>query len=294
MKSGSRPVKPGVFQDRGLNGLPRILLAHSSGARLELYRHGAHVTSWKNASGAELLFLSRKSWFADGRPIRGGIPIVFPQFSDDGPLPKHGFVRTRAWKLVASGPAPTGEICATLRLEENAETLRIWPFPFTIECSLRLSVSLAVRLTVVNSGPRPFRFQAALHTYFRVADIRRTAVLGLQGVAFEDCLGRKKRAMEKRRRIVFRQETDRVYLRAPRLLQIDDAGNRRRVILEKSGLPDAVVWNPWIAKARRMEDFGAAEYQRMLCVETGRIVRPLALRPGARWEGATTFSTTAD
>jgi len=29
-----------------------------------------------------------------------------------------------------------------------------------------------------------------------------------------------------------------------------------------------VVWNPWIAKARRMTDFGDEEYYGMVCVET--------------------------
>ncbi len=294
MKAPPCPLAAGIIQDRGINDWPRLLLAHPSGARAEIYRHGAHVTSWKDARGAELLFLSRRSWFEAGRPIRGGIPIVFPQFSDEGPLPKHGLARTGEWTLAAHGMSPAGEVCATLRLEENADTLRVWPFRFALECAVRLSASLALRLTVRNTGVRPFRFQAALHTYFRVADIRRTAVLGLRGVEFIDSLRQGRRETEQRRRLGFKAETDRVYVRAPDRLQISDAGNRRRVTLVKSGLADAVVWNPWSAKARRMEDFGAAEYRRMVCVETGEIARPVTLRPGARWEGATEFSAAAD
>jgi glucose-6-phosphate 1-epimerase len=29
-----------------------------------------------------------------------------------------------------------------------------------------------------------------------------------------------------------------------------------------------VVWNPWIAKAKAMADFGDDEWPRMLCIET--------------------------
>ena len=44
-----------------------------------------------------------------------------------------------------------------------------------------------------------------------------------------------------------------------------------------------MLWNPWVAKAARMGDFGDAEYKAMLCLEPGRVSRPHALAPGAAW-----------
>ena len=40
-----------------------------------------------------------------------------------------------------------------------------------------------------------------------------------------------------------------------------DKGSKRRITLEKEGLPDAVIWNPWAEKAKAMSDFGDDEYK---------------------------------
>jgi len=283
-----------VTQNTGVNGLPRIRLTHPSGASVELYQHGAHVTSWKTVQGAELLFLSRESRFEREHPIRGGIPVVFPQFSDDGPLPKHGFARTNEWTLADSGQTPAGDVFATLRFEADAGTLRLWPYRFALEYSVCLSGGLKIRLAVLNTGALPLQFQAALHTYFLVADIRRTAVLGLKGVEYADSLRPGAREKEQGERIEFGRETDRVYLQAPNRLSVRDEGNARSILVEKQGMNDVVVWNPWIDKAKRMEDFGDEEYRNIVCVETGNIGDPFTLSPDARWEGVTTFSVRSE
>jgi D-hexose-6-phosphate mutarotase len=64
------------------------------------------------------------------------------------------------------------------------------------------------------------------------------------------------------------QETDRLFenTRAPCVL--DDASTGRRITVEKSGSETTVVWNPWIAKAAAMADFGDGEWPQMLCIET--------------------------
>src|SRR5688572_25010680 len=85
----------------GAGGLPKIVVEAPDGARAELYLHGAHVTSWRPAgAGGERLFLSAASEFRTDAAIRGGVPVIFPQFAGRGPLPKHGFARTAEWTLV--------------------------------------------------------------------------------------------------------------------------------------------------------------------------------------------------
>src|SRR5512139_4252652 len=80
-------------------GLPKLTLVAPDGARAEVYLYGAHVVSWVPAGGQERLFLSRTSAFRAGAPIRGGVPVVFPQFGALGPLPLHGLVRLMVWEL---------------------------------------------------------------------------------------------------------------------------------------------------------------------------------------------------
>lgn len=40
--------------------------------------HGATVTSWKNSDGTENLWLSDKAILDGSKPVRGGVPVVFP------------------------------------------------------------------------------------------------------------------------------------------------------------------------------------------------------------------------
>ena len=46
-----------------------------------------------------------------------------------------------------------------------------------------------------------------------------------------------------------------------------DLGTGRSILVEKLGSYATVVWNPWIAKAAAMPDFGDEEYREMICIE---------------------------
>ena len=48
-----------------------------TGESVTVHLYGATVTSWK-ARGQEQLFLSQKAHLDGSKPIRGGIPVVFP------------------------------------------------------------------------------------------------------------------------------------------------------------------------------------------------------------------------
>lgn len=48
--------------------------------------------------------------------------------------------------------------------------------------------------------------------------------------------------------VKFVEETDRVYYDTPSQLSITDGAAKRQYIIQKDGLSDAIVWNPWIAK----------------------------------------------
>jgi len=52
-----------------------------------------------------------------------------------------------------------------------------------------------------------------------------------------------------------------------------------------------VVWNPWIAKAKSMADFGDEEYKEMVCIEPAVAASgPISLQPGAAWTARSSTS----
>ena len=164
--------------------LPKVHLSSPDGARAELTLHGAHVLSWVPVAGGEQLFLSRKSEYRPGVAIRGGVPVIFPQFAGRGPLPKHGFARTLPWELLSVEGG-----LAVLTLQDNPATRAIWPYAFRLEYRVELGrQNLAMRLGVVNTGTQAFSFTAALHTYLRVEDVR-LAVNGHPPIEFYGRLG---------------------------------------------------------------------------------------------------------
>jgi glucose-6-phosphate 1-epimerase len=264
--------------------LTSLTLRHPSGGVVVIYSQGAHVASWRPAEGEEVLFMSRHTRLETGVPIRGGIPVVFPQFSDRGPLPKHGFARTLPWEVVESGSDAAGAACARLRLSDTGTTRELWPHLFLAELLVTLDDGLSTSLRVTNTGDRPFTFTSALHTYYDVGDVRGVTVRGLEGSRY---LGMTpgEAPREVRGSLRIEGETDGVYAGVGDRLHIGDSSRARTLVIDKAGFADAVVWNPWIEKARSLPDFGDEEYLEMLCVEPANIDDPTHLAPGQEWTG---------
>lgn len=51
-------------------------------------------------------------------------------------------------------------------------------------------------------------------------------------------------------------------------MQIVDTASKRTLVVEKEGFSDAVVWNPWVEKAKGMADFGDEEFKVSLALPT--------------------------
>jgi glucose-6-phosphate 1-epimerase len=249
------------------------------GSRVVVSRYGGQVLSWV-AGGRERLYLSGRA-IADGRqPIRGGVPVCFPQFSGRGPLAKHGFARTSVWSEVAPAAADTVHV----RLADDPQSLRSWPHRFTLDLHVTLHPgALAMRLDVRNTGTQAWSFTGALHTYLRVEDVGATRLLGLQGLHMEDALQgtfttARGESPDLTRPIdsVFHGVAGPLELRAP-------SGSLH---IEQSGFADAVVWNPGEQAASGMADIGAGEAPRFLCVEAGQVRTAVQLEPGQAWSGS--------
>ncbi len=277
------------------HGVPALVVSTPDGARAVVTLHGGHVVSWRTAgSEREQLYMSPATQFGAGTSIRGGVPVIFPQFSDRGPGVRHGFARNRAWQQVPGEGRGDDATCAhlVLRLVDDLETRALWPHAFALE--LLVSVqgnSLAMQLSCTNIGTSPWDFAAALHTYLWVQDIAQVQLHGLTGVAYEDCVA----GVQARQDVSPLQiagEVDRVYASVQQGLQLDDAGaaGARMRAITQQGFADVVVWNPGPQKCAALTDMPDDGYRHMLCVEAAQVCHTISLAPGATWSGVQTLA----
>lgn len=56
----------------------KVVARLATGESITVSLFGATIISWKLANGAEQLWLSNKAILDGSKPIRGGIPLVFP------------------------------------------------------------------------------------------------------------------------------------------------------------------------------------------------------------------------
>jgi glucose-6-phosphate 1-epimerase len=262
---------------------PKVTLTAPDNARAEVYLHGAHVSSWITPDGDEKLYLSPRCEFRPGVALRGGIPVIFPQFSGLGSLLKHGFARVSTWEWLDTQEGST--VSGHFQLTDSAATRGIWDHAFQLELIVTVGGSqLEVSLHVTNTDARPFDFTAALHTYFRVQDIAAVTVEGTGGLAYRE---HNIDSTQTESDLRIDGEIDRIYWSIPGPITLHDAGRTMRITA--NGLPDAVIWNPGPEKAEALVDMEPEGYRSMLCIEAAVIGQPVKLEPGAAWRGTQTL-----
>jgi len=265
----------------GQNNQPKIRIT-TPAASAEIYLHGAQITSWQPSGHEEVLFLSQESRFEDGKAIRGGIPICFPWFrakSDNPKAPAHGLVRTKAWQL-DSIAQQADKVVVTLSTASD-ESTRAW-FPHDYRATLQITVgsSLHLEFTAANTGQSPFQFEAALHTYNRVADVANLTILALDQTAYLDNRDNNNLKLQSGD-FHFTRDTDNAYLNTQSPVEILDPTLHRRIRLEKQNSLSTVVWNPWEADAAKLADLGNSEWRQFACVEAANILSAaITLHPG--------------
>jgi hypothetical protein len=99
--TGARSSYRGV----GRGDLEMVTLQHPSGASAIVYLWGATLTSYRTATGVENIFVSPGALFDGKKAIRGGVPVVFPQFGQPSKaMPQHGFARCARAEPIALWP----------------------------------------------------------------------------------------------------------------------------------------------------------------------------------------------
>lgn len=242
-------------------------------ARASLFLHGAQLVAFRPVGEAEVLWTSVRSTYVAGKAIRGGVPICFPWFGAHptrADLPSHGFARLSRWSLSSAIDLSDGRTQLTLCLEPNEHTLAAWPHQFLATYTITIGPTLELALEIENRDAAPFAFEAALHTYLDIADIRHTTLEGLGGAAYLD------NAVALARRVeqplaTFTGETDRWFQGSDAACIVHDPRLGRRLVVAKQASNTTIVWNPWAEKAARLADFGDHEWPSMLCVEAANV-----------------------
>lgn len=242
--------------------LPAIRIASPEGAEAVVTLFGAHLVSWKSADGKQRIFMSEQSARDGSKALRGGVPVIFPQFAERGTGMRHGFARTATWRQVAGGVEGTmGYGLFELTHADLApQAAEAWPHEFALRLRVALhDKELQLVLEVENTGEDLLQFAAALHTYFQIDAGEEARITGLEAAP-----------------LVIRDKIDRIYRHIGAPIQLN--GMR----LEQSGFRDAVVWNPGPADAAALSDLGDDEWQRFVCIEPAS-VDPMPLYPGETW-----------
>ena len=277
----------------GKGGLPMVRVT-SPLATGEVCLYGAQVTQWKPAGAEEVLFLSEKSYWEPGHAIRGGIPVCFPWFgdkADDANAPKHGYVRTREWRLDSLSALDDGSVTLVCITENDASTRTLWPHEYCVAYRITVGSKLRLEFTVINRGKSPMRFEEALHSYFHVGRAEDITVAGLEGLTYLDKTDAyRQKAQAGELKII--EETDRIYLNTSSPVDVMDAALGRVIRTEKVNSETTVVWNPWSEQAAKLADFGNDEWRRMVCVEASNVqASAIQLDPGEEHTMRVTLST---
>eukprot|EP00467_Chlorarachnion_reptans_P020324 CAMPEP_0114504928 /NCGR_PEP_ID=MMETSP0109-20121206/10556_1 /TAXON_ID=29199 /ORGANISM="Chlorarachnion reptans, Strain CCCM449" /LENGTH=361 /DNA_ID=CAMNT_0001683283 /DNA_START=221 /DNA_END=1305 /DNA_ORIENTATION=- len=321
--SGQGKVSAETFEYSAGQKAVRITAESPKGAKsvAEIAYFGAHVLNFDQVSAegkvTPLLWTTKKAILDGSSAIRGGIPVIFPQFNAFGSMKSHGFARISVWELKGiSSDLPKGTTTATFRLTPNELSKKMWgeeksfiyDYAVTVEAPTETKPGLMkIESTVSNTGKEVFGFTCALHTYFPVSDITQAAVssvapLTVQGTKYIDQLMEGKErgdkiCTEKNNEILFDKETDRIYLDVPKFLQVVDKKSGLKIIQE-TDFGDTVVWNPWIEKSKRMskKDFDENEYKEMVCVEVAEVGTKgdkISMKPGEVFKRTVSFTSSA-
>lgn len=264
----------------GRGGLPLVKI-QTPWSTVEIYLNGAHVTHFQKNGEPPLIFLSRKSYFAPGKAIRGGVPICYPWFGNREGDASHGFARSVAWQLVKTSVNTAGAVTLHFALPQvpGRETWRDLRTEFIVTVAETLTMEL---VSANDSCGESLEFESCLHTYFQVGAIGAVSVHGLEGAPYlnfaEGDNGVPRPAESDA--IMFNRETNRTYCGTAAAVEIRDTNLKRTICVEKSGSNSTVVWNPWTTQ-KLPDDFDPAEHQHMVCVESGNVKRDkISLAPG--------------
>lgn len=245
-------------------GLKYIEITNDA-ATAKIAVQGAHIFHYEQKGKEPLLWVSSASHMEHGEHIRGGVPICWPSFGMSNPeLPQHGFARNRMWDLVNLLEVDENTTVLIMELKSSKKSMRAWEYKFNLQVKFTISNELTIELTTVNLDEKTFKFTQALHTYFIISNIDNITIEGLASKPYLDALTNERKVQNGD--VTIAEEVDRVYQNVDGDIVLKDG--KKAIAIKAEGSSSAVVWNPWIEKAKKMKGMNPEDYKEFVCIET--------------------------
>jgi len=274
------PVNETLAQGISLRTLDEleIIVIDTAFCQAAISLQGAQLLLWQPATQKlPVLWLSELSAFKTGVPIRGGVPLCWPWFTDKGGQPHHGIARILPWQVEDIYSRPRS-VQLTLSLSDTPESRARWDHHFYLALTFSFTDNLC-ELTLTQQGE--FSVTPVLHSYFYTKDVNRLAIdgLGAEGVDTLDNMEKSWSAP-----FAFDGETAVIFTSPESKSVIYDAAGARHITITHFNHSDVVAWNPGPEQSRAIIDIADDSWHRFACVETARVSRPLTCswqKPGA-------------
>lgn len=256
-------------------------------AEADISLYGAQILNYRPYKTIDILWMSPDSFFQEGKPIRGGIPVCFPWFGPhktDATKPQHGFARLMQWNIIETATLPFGETLVKMQLCSTEATKKYWEYDFCAEMIFVIGKTLTATLKIINTSVSQFEYTCALHSYFNISSIEEIKIEGLQNTAYYNQLDNQTYKQESDL-LEINEATTRHYLNTATDCVLHDPVFRRRIVASKKGSKVTTVWNPGEETCAKIDDIPDDGFHSFVCIEaTNAFDYPIKLNPGESFE----------
>lgn len=238
---------------------------------------GAQIIEVK-INNHDLLYVSPLCDLNKKKSIRGGIPIIFPQFGENGYYKKHGFARDIDWKLINETKDSTNYI-VEYECDISKNTHELW----TNNTKLNLIAAssnnmLEIKFIVKNQGKDPICFTGGLHPYFKITSRSQIRIEGLESSLYIDSYPELQEVFH----INSNTLIERLYLCNKNIIFYNGSLNMK---LQMNGFDNWMIWNPGIEYAKLIDDLPSEDWDKFICIEPVIKDNPIQLLPNDEFIG---------
>jgi glucose-6-phosphate 1-epimerase len=247
-------------------------------ASISLY--GGHVLAWQPKGQQPVFWMSKDSFFGNGKGIRGGIPICLPWFGgfesdlfqhnkvvdfehvDKNLLANHGFARTSLWQV--ENIEISKSTVKVVLIQQGENKTPAWDIPYQLKQEIVFGESFSQKLFISNKSVKNIEYTGALHSYFSVGDPQKTYVNELSQVKYFDKLSGTFDNLSTLENC--KGPIDRVY-QSNNVMNIVDNVWQRTLEVTSSDCHQWVLWNPGKDIAASMDDIHSQGENEYVCLE---------------------------